>query len=122
MPALRLTSKQDEKMPRKLNDAPRFESFDFGFNEKQFVPMRIGERIAGSVRISFGKHIHKLHLGAGESLKLRVKRFRAHDSSCFQCPTCRKWRKRLFLREIVSDQGSDLTYKLQCWECEDLLR
>jgi hypothetical protein len=102
---------------RTLNDAPRFESFDFVFDEKQLVPMRIGERIAGSVKISFGKHIHKLHLGEGEPLKLRVKRFHAHESSCLQCPTCRKWRKRLFLREIISCQGTDLTCMLQCREC-----
>src|SRR6266446_1019216 len=90
-PALRLTSKQDEKMRLTLNDVPRFESFDFGFDEKQLVPMRIGERISGSVRISFGKNMHKVHLGAGKPLNLRVKRFRAHESSCFQCPTCGKW-------------------------------
>jgi hypothetical protein len=100
-----------------LSDIPRFEAFDFDCAEKKLIPMRVGERIAGSVRISTSKHLHELHLGSGKPLKFRVKRFEERNSPCLQCPACRTWRKRLFLCEIISIHGSDLEYKLQCWEC-----
>ena len=81
------------------------------------MSIRIGDRIIGKVKISFGKSRQKLHLGERKYLNLEMKRFARHETLCFRCQTCQKWRKRLFLFETTSDIALELTYKLQCREC-----
>jgi len=103
-------------MLRALNDVPRFESFDF-VSKELTIPMRIGERIAGWMKISGGKNALIIHLGAQQALRLQIKRFLRYEASCLQCPKCRKWRKRLFLRETIPSNRDDIEYKLLCTDC-----
>ena len=103
------------KVVLNLKEIPRFETFDF--QNRPQLPMRIGSLTIGLVKISLGKNFCLLHLNTRSPLKVSIKNVHSRDTICFGCPACKKWRKRLFLRDPISTGLSGLKLELACREC-----
>ena len=114
-----------------FHNFPRLEAIDVASLQSDLIsiPIRMGSRQAGNIRaIRRGSQL-KLSLGDGsdkveKSQTVTIKQFQVQGNQhlCLLCPSCKKWRKRLFLAE----RHQTLFYRAAspfsfiCKECVDL--
>lgn len=108
-------------MSKYSDDTLRIESADLDLagGEIQQLPIYAGVRVAGCSPVK--KRGSRLAVtlttfGARQiqSVKVRKIRHSAGASYCFECPKCRKPRKRLFLVETTDDP---IGFSFRCREC-----
>jgi hypothetical protein len=107
-----------------MHDVLRIESADLDAiaSMPDYMPIRVGERIAGKGKINrFGDQF-VLDLGANAQHAFKGKRFRSIGSQyrlfCSLCPDCKKWRKRLFLSEVsFGPLSRNFSHAFKCMEC-----
>jgi hypothetical protein len=97
----------------------RIEAVEIPYTDGGTLALRVDSRIAGHVKASLEDRALRLVLKAADTAQTHVLQTRratlSHDSSgwCFICPSCSRWRKRLFL--IERGDGVDVSFR--CKQC-----